>query len=115
VQQVTWTGASKATQVTDSAGRFIKRTFDALGRVTQVEDSRSDQANQSQSNKFIYEFLDKTDLVASTKTSNFDEVAGAYVERVTAYTYDTLGRVTQVAVGATSPLVSQCRRRSRSA
>lgn len=102
VQQVTWTGASKATRVTDSAGRFVQRTFDALGRVTQVEDSRSGQAN-----KIIYEFLDKTDLVARTKTNNFDEVAGAYVERVTAYTYDTLGRVTQVAVGATSPLVSQ--------
>jgi RHS repeat-associated protein len=102
VQAVTWTGASKAAQVTDSAGRFVKRTFDALGRVTQVEDSRSGQAN-----KIIYEFLDKTDLVARTKTNNFDEVAGAYVERVTAYTYDTLGRVTQVAVGATNPLVSQ--------
>jgi RHS repeat-associated protein len=102
VQEVAWAGVSKATRVTDSGGRFILRTFDALGRVTQVEDSRA-----TQSNTVKYEFLDNTDLVARIKTNSFDEVAGAYVERIAAYTYDSLGRVTQVAVGATNPLVSQ--------
>lgn len=98
---ILWSGASKMLRVTDAAGRFMERDYDALGRVKEVRDSRPGNPN-----KTVFEFLDNTDLVEKTIVRNFDEVANAYVDRETSYLYDTLGRVTQVNQGSIIPLES---------
>ncbi|MEO6715460.1 MAG: RHS repeat domain-containing protein, partial [Mycobacteriales bacterium] len=86
-----WEAASRVKRVTGPAGRFVERDHDALGRVTEVRDSRPTQPN-----KVLFEYFANTDLLHKVTRRSFDELGSAYVNSETRYTRDSLGRILQI-------------------
>ncbi|MBZ0152876.1 MAG: hypothetical protein K8J09_15220, partial [Planctomycetes bacterium] len=90
-------GSSRTDKQTDPAGRFWTRSFDALGRVVEVQDCTSGNPDKVQ-----YEYIPKTDFVLRETRQHWDAAAsggGQYVARVTEYERDSLGRPLQIRVG----------------
>lgn len=104
---ILWEGASKQRKVTDPAGRFVETDYDTLGRIAERRDSRSGSPN-----KAVYSYLANAELLERVTQRAWDEhpSGSGYVDRVTEFKYDGLGRRTEVLVG---PQGSQLRHQFR--
>ncbi|MCK5940959.1 MAG: hypothetical protein KAI24_03225 [Planctomycetes bacterium] len=106
LQEFTWVyeGATKLKESHTPGGRYVKRTFDALARVSEALDSLDAANGDANPNKVIYINVDNAPFVAGITRRNIDGAAtsSAAVDRVTTYERDELGRVTKAKVGSTT-------------
>ncbi len=94
VHTTEWEGMGKVKKVTDPAGRFVERSYDALARLTQIKDSLPNNPNL-----IDYEYEAKTNLVKRVVRTEWDELSSAAAVLETSYEYDGLGRVSKILDG----------------
>jgi RHS repeat-associated protein len=85
-----WSGLDQITHQTAPGGRESLRSFDGLGRLSEVRDSQG-----SEPNRRLYQYVSGTALVQKVTHSTWDEHpnVAASVDRETTYSYDGVGRV----------------------